>query len=88
MRLIDADALKERYENTTDCALVCIEEALTIDAKSVIHACWIEKHYARCCSNCGKEHRGAVVNFPADYCSYCGAKMDEKSEVIENETNP
>lgn len=59
MRLIDADALKERYENTTDCALVCIDEAPTVEAEPIIHAHWVKISNADglyyCCSNCGED---------------------------------
>jgi hypothetical protein len=75
MRLIDADALKERYENTTDCALVCIEEAPTIDAQPIIHGCWNEKECGLLyeCSQC--KH---LVEIPQPYCSNCGANMQSE----------
>ena len=78
MRPIDADALKERYENTTDCALVCIDEAPTLDVRPNIHAHWIEKEQCKgfhtyCCSKCG---HGEIDT--TNFCSNCGAVMDSE----------
>jgi len=76
MRLIDADALKERYENTTDCALVCIEEAPTIEIDYKPHtAGWLvhgqEPFVTWKCSNCG-----AIYDETYDYCPDCGSLME------------
>ena len=89
MRLVDADALREHYLNTTDCALVCIDEAPTIDAVEQKHGHWIkldEDDYGDTykCSNCNTCFYGVVDpdDSLCNFCLTCGAKMDE---VLENE---
>lgn len=68
MRLIDADALKERYENTTDCALVCIDEAPTI----IVEEKDDHNEYYKLCPYC----EGAYVSVNAKYCYNCGSELD------------
>jgi len=82
MRLIDADELKIQFDgHFVGVSKNDIDNAPTVDAKPIIRARWIEKNHILQCSNCGNEHRGDVVNFPADFCSYCGAEM--QSEQVE-----
>jgi hypothetical protein len=84
MRLIDADELKVLHNGSFEYVAKCdIDNAPTVDAKPIIRARWIEKNHILQCSNCGMEHRGGVVNFPADFCSYCGAEMQsEQAEEL------
>lgn len=78
MRLIDADALMERYGEPCHSFLDVIEDMPTIYAVPVVHAKWIAywigdaiKPIYRC-SNCD---RLAVVT-KTNYCPKCGARMD------------
>ena len=65
---------------------VQIKDALTIEATPVVHAHWIETHYVELkgtglyaimgtCSNCNCE---VITDESAEYCSNCGAVMDEE----------
>ena len=85
MRLIDADALKEKISEahfkTYGNAMKCIMEAPTVDAVPVVHGRWIDDggldedgngQYR--CSSCGvgEKHNPTVT---VSYCWNCGAKM-------------
>ena len=88
MRLIDADALLEKKFETIEYAYdvvseIDIEEAPTIEAKSVKHGEWVItekqgvtgrkiKFHTATCSMC-KKSNGRHRN---NYCPNCGAKMD------------
>lgn len=85
MRLIDADMLEptEVYMNYGFTRIVYmddIDEMPTVDTAK--HGHWVKSldHYDRyMCSVCGH-----LTNTESDnYCSYCGAKMDE----VKDETN-
>ena len=86
-RLIDANALDTRERgNNSQCTMwwnirKIINEAPTVDAKPVVHAHWVSKdtmekspyaknHY---CSNCKVD----VIEC-GNFCTNCGAQMDEK----------
>ena len=69
MRLIDANALKAKFDDippfiglTGGCVQQCIDEAPTVDAVEVVHARWIrykdeqENSVKYICSNCGDYH--------------------------------
>ena len=87
MRLIDADALKEKlpntyrngFENCRECRLLEREEVNayidrmpTIDAAHVKHGKWIDKGSLSCrCSKCGCKN-----GHESKFCPNCGAKMD------------
>ena len=62
-----------------------IEEAPTIEAKSVVHGRWISKNphgyeWIFVCSNCDYVD-GYPFNDRSNYCPNCGAKMDEKEDT-------
>lgn len=83
MRLIDADALKERLIaniGLTNCIDTSFKEVPTIDAVEVVHGEWTTKRTwehdgETYCSICG--HDGTVV---WNYCPHCGAKMGGKEQ--------
>lgn len=87
MRLIDADALLEKYNKTTVWdSWVEINIAPTIDAVPVVHGRWEIKllndyqKYSVTCSICGWVGIDNYDSYddPSDfnYCPNCGAKMD------------
>ena len=92
MRLIDADALRERiitrqtemsYEDAW--ALTCIDHAPTVDARENVHGEWISIcNGKQCnCSICGKgyDHTYEFIeewNFCPNCGSYNGGDSDEK----------
>ena len=87
MRLIDADALLEKYNKTTVWdSWVEINIAPTIDAVPVVHGRWKIKllndyqKYSVTCSICGWVGIDNYDSYddPSDfnYCPNCGAKMD------------
>lgn len=92
MRMIDADALKEKKvysrERREYVVPVCeIDWQPTIDAVPAVHGHWIETVYQsvmllECkCSICGVKDFGMNLPkyyFERKYCPYCGAKMDEE----------
>ena len=92
-RLIDAEALTKKFEKLKkeadtlrdalylDGVLSVIDTAPTIETKPVVHAHWVSKdtmekfpyaknHY---CSNCKVD----VIEC-GNFCTNCGAQMDEK----------
>ena len=87
MRLIDADALKEKatlrhgYDfQGVFVKVQDIDKAPTIEAAPVVHGRWIHvpssdmmtgKAYK--CSECGKMRYGSYM---PNYCQCCGARMD------------
>lgn len=96
MRLIDADALKQKcfgrrggLMHTSD-----IDNAPTIETESVKHGEWIEQEVitgdkagieewqSAKCSKCGKYHTTPYMYYFShyDYCPSCGCKMDEEEE--------
>ena len=84
MRLIDADALKEKrifdHENWQMVITVDeIDDAPTIDAEPVRHGKWEKAKAAfhKKCSYCK-----SVLHMPRErnYCPNCGAKMDAEVE--------
>lgn len=87
MRLIDADALLEKYNKTTVWdSWVEINIAPTIDAVPVVHGRWKIKllddyqKYSVICSICGwvgiENYDSYDVPSDFNYCPNCGAKMD------------
>ena len=86
MRLIDADALMEKYHKTTVWdSWVEINNAPTVDAEPVKHGKWVDKCVRDWrCSECNCEIQkirhvdGYCYNDLPNYCPNCGAKMDEE----------
>ena len=94
-RLIDADALKEKYIMATikygsrgsimERPVVLLEhivDAPTIDAVEVVHGEWIERIGGiskELFYQCSKCY-GEVDENVFDYCPWCGAKMDGERE--------
>lgn len=89
-RLIDADNLFIAFERAAwynnadrdDIAEELLLNAPTVDAMPVVHGFWItiEKSLGLyVCSKCGH----SVIRIESNYCPYCGAKMDERSEFGE-----
>lgn len=83
MRLIDADALMEKYHKTTVWdSWVEINNAPTVDAVPVVHGRWeeyIEFSDGQIGSYCSECHHGATYfpQRPDRYCRGCGARMDK-----------
>lgn len=93
MRLINADALKEKLRADTTKMIVysinsciamnkMIDEAPTIEAEPVRHGEWKEHGNFIQCSQCGEDYakydwHGSVVSYY--YCPNCGAQMHEKA---------
>lgn len=87
MRLIDADALRERHceECSEDIREICktdpvcaslmwVVEEPTVEAEPVRHGRWIVGLDGSCmCSECNKVFRYEIEY----YCPNCGARMDE-----------
>lgn len=84
MRLIDADAVWERYHKEyrqqdiydgmqdKDWLERCINEAPTVDAEPTRYGKWIEVGSLSCrCDQCGCKN-----NRESNYCPNCGARMD------------
>ena len=77
MRLIDADAFKEKLAEE-EITFPLIDEQPTVDAVPVRHGKWVEYPIAdgmNQCSECGMLRFGC-----SNYCPNCGAKMDERKE--------
>lgn len=85
MRLIDADALKEKamyldFELVVSeaVAVANIDAAPTVE--TVKHGHWTEDHKCSVCHNEAfrEEFEFDEVYFETDWCPYCGAKLDEE----------
>lgn len=85
MRLIDADFVKQRIQETMNpnyvYSIVSIQnliyEAPTIEAEPVRHGEWLENDNGTySCSKC-KSWIPKEQQYYARYCLYCGARMDE-----------
>lgn len=64
---------------------VCgFENAPTADAVPVVHGHWIQDGeppmFSLTCSVCGQKYFNHYLQPHANYCSMCGAKMDEVTE--------
>ena len=96
MRLIDADALKEKLENgyanthhSRIYAIAMLKKAPTIEAEPVRHGEWKEIEgfdgdTLWQCSVCGIEWcfiEGTPYDNGTNYCPNCGAKMDGKEKM-------
>ena len=92
-RLIDAEALLEKaWDVDCRCGYVqvvdvdSIENAPTIEAKPVVHACWKEiRQGLHICSHCKVKASLTSDEYDymedlSDYCPRCGAQMDEVIE--------
>ena len=80
MRLIDADKLDVNNLPFTRGQCRTVKYWLDLykeeDARLTIHAHWTrDSENNLICSHCGQIHGGGFC-----WCSYCGAKMDEKGE--------
>lgn len=86
MRLIDADFLKRRINETMSSEYVystiglknLIEEAPTIAAEDVKHGKWrLSKYYPHIisCDVCGEPYELSNSMEHWNYCPHCGAKM-------------
>ena len=82
MRLIDADALKEAFEEDGHLSGYIeeyIDNSPTVDAEPVRHGKWLLRHVGHGhyweCSVC---HTNPCIYVTKDtnYCAYCNAKMD------------
>lgn len=86
MRLIDADALKEKLFIADDnCNPVVtateIDNAPTVEAKEVVHGKWVDG----CCSNCGAyiptdSLWDDISERQCNFCHECGADMRTSAE--------
>jgi len=97
MRLIDAEALAERFVAMQECAslrdhvylmgvLSVIDRTPTIDAVPVVHARWIEIRGEMWNELLGQKCSNCgrrVRNCGENYCPKCGAKMDGGSDEKE-----
>ena len=88
MRLIDADALKQSFEEDGHLSGYIeeyIDEQPTIDAEPVRHGRWVKIEGFPCCSECGcspadwEPKPNNPYGLPP-YCHACGAKMDTRLE--------
>lgn len=80
MRLIDGDALIEKFKEA-------VEEMHTADVAPVVHGRWIEQEKYTFgvmydCSICGD--RILDNGHSWNYCPNCGARMDGDSDAKEN----
>lgn len=93
MRLIDADALISFIDcgHLRSPTEVCfserdvvgmLEKAPTIDAEPVKQGKWIDPEgiHEWCCNLCGNIAPNDGYDNGANYCDYCGAKMEEGRE--------
>ncbi len=83
VRPIDANALLKKgkcSQYTGDfIPLNDLKNAPTLDYEPVVHAHWVKPSWGGSkhgCSNCG--HTADLSKQGSEYCSYCGAKMDEE----------
>ena len=76
MSYIDREALERKIHTgmTTIQAMQVIMDEPAADVVEVRHGRWIEDGNYQYCSECGEEH--SWVDYRADYCDVCGAKMD------------
>ena len=90
-RYIDADKLKEAFSTDTqhlstfdpdlyDLIVLDIDEAPTADVKEAKRGKWIYnvKYYS--CSICAGKRFNLLLGTDAEFCPYCGAKMDGRKE--------
>lgn len=91
MRIVDADAAKEIWNNDNQTAITMrrIFDGLpTVDASPVRHGKWIDRVDTDTdmheCSICGARVVKGLYEYdnPNNYCYHCGAKMD--LEVMDN----
>ena len=95
MRLIDADAVLDRYyadweyhcitmaEDDRQWLRQCIDHAPTINAVPVVHGRWVHLGGDEwCCSACGNviHTEGRWEKPDENYCPNCGAKMDGEAD--------
>lgn len=81
-RFYQTNNLDDAYEQGWDEALSCIEKIPASDVAPVVHGRWISKNphgyeWTFVCSNCGYVD-GYPFNDRHNYCSNCGAKMEEQ----------
>ena len=85
MRLIDADALKEKCPSNLGAPLWLIDAMPTIAAEPK-HGRWIESWGGKwhSCSVCGgiPPFNFKGEDLLTDYCPHCGAKMDEVENAL------
>lgn len=84
MRLIDAEALIERYGEPCHSFADIIEDMPTIDAAPVVRGKWLDlcRGKMRVCSFCKHDFENTCNDIDAEwtFCPSCGAKMDEKED--------
>ena len=86
LRLIDAWALCDLANNNITKTVDAndIMRFPTIDAAPVVHGHWIQEGeppmFSLTCSVCGQKFFNHYLQPHANYCSMCGAKMDEVTE--------
>lgn len=92
-RLIDADALIEnRFKNdiSYNAFVKLVKRQTTIDAIPVVHGHWIQDGeppmFSLTCSVCGQKYFNHYLQPHANYCSMCGAKMDESTHSNDSNT--
>ena len=86
MRLIDADALKNKLceDCFGDCTRDCYEAHLikaqpTIEAEPIRRGRWIrEPNCWYRCTVCGDHYPSIADNMKYNYCPNCGARMEEQ----------
>lgn len=79
-RLIDANALRAVLKNEEcNCEVFpwALDNAPTVDAVEVVHGFWeVDKSGTHKCSVCHDTIPDEQIWCGANYCPYCGAKMD------------
>lgn len=77
-RYIDADKLIEKMKSHCSAAMCIVEVTRqpTADVVEVNHGKWIYniKYYS--CSICAGKRSNLLLGTDAEFCPYCGAKMD------------
>ena len=97
MRLIDADAVLDRYyadweyhcitmaEDDRQWLRQCIDQAPTIDAVPVVHGRWIPVPSSDMVTGkaheCSECQKMRFGSFKPNYCPNCGAKMDGDNDA-------